>query len=48
MFSWIYNHFINTLWFLLIMMSIPGAFGLYLIYSQIKQNRQDNDDSQNQ
>jgi hypothetical protein len=46
--SWIYTHFINTLWFVFIIVSIPGALLLYFAHSQIKQNMQDNDDSQNQ
>jgi cbb3-type cytochrome oxidase subunit 3 len=42
---WIYIHFINKIWFVLFGLSFPSILGIYLIYSNIKQN---NNQSNNQ
>jgi len=46
--SWIYTHFINTIWFVATLLSIPFGFLAFLLYLEIKQNAQNNDGSQSE
>lgn len=41
MYDWIYSHFINTYWFLLLSFSFPAFVLFYLLYSSTK--NQDNE-----
>jgi hypothetical protein len=46
MYDWIYDHFINTIWFVLLGISLPSIGGLYMIYSHFKnQNNESNNQS---
>ncbi|MGG1401335.1 hypothetical protein ABE288_26460 [Bacillus salipaludis] len=45
---WIYQHFINTLWFILFLISLPAALGLFMIYSYLKNNKQNGSQESNQ
>ncbi|MED3563518.1 DUF4834 family protein [Bacillus xiapuensis] len=33
---WIYHHFINTIWFLLFLLSIPSILGLGILFYYLK------------
>jgi threonine/homoserine/homoserine lactone efflux protein len=52
MYDWIYQHFINTIWFLFIFLSIPFIGLIYLGYrawkDQPNEDQQDQQDQQDQ
>ncbi|OIK15727.1 hypothetical protein BIV60_08215 [Bacillus sp. MUM 116] len=45
---WIYHHFINTIWFLLFLLSIPSILGLGILFYYLKNVHQEgNQNDQN-
>lgn len=41
MYEWIYDHFINTVWFILFMLSLPSLGALYMFYKWYKLDRKE-------
>jgi hypothetical protein len=40
--NWIYNHFINTSLFIAFCLSLPLAFGIWLLFSLMKISNKEN------